>query len=154
LAYYTAHEGRNTVVTVVPGAAPRTLLDRPGSSQSVGMFSPDGKWLAYISTESGRDEIYVEPYPPPGVKGRRTPRGGAVPVWSADGREIFYRRVFSNAQLYRSAGVPLHAVSVSTEGGLGVGPERTLALEGFLVFYEWRDYDPTPDGRRFLLVYP
>ena len=54
-------------------------------------FSPDGRWLAYISDESGRYEIYVQPYPGPGGKWQISTEGGTEPVWNPNGRELFYR---------------------------------------------------------------
>ena len=54
-------------------------------------FSPDGRWLAYISDESGRYEIYVQPYPGPGGKWQISTEGGTEPVWNRNGRELFYR---------------------------------------------------------------
>jgi len=54
-------------------------------------FSPDGRWLAYISDESGRYEIYVQPYPGPGGKWQISAEGGRGPVWNPNGRELFYR---------------------------------------------------------------
>jgi serine/threonine-protein kinase len=55
-------------------------------------FSPDGKWLTYVSNESGRDEVYVQPFPGPGPKWLVSTDGGVDPLWSKDGRELFYRQ--------------------------------------------------------------
>ena len=54
-------------------------------------FSPDGGWLAYVSNESGRPEVYVQPYPGPGGKWLISIEGGAEPIWNHNGRELFYR---------------------------------------------------------------
>jgi Tol biopolymer transport system component len=54
------------------------------------MFSSDGRWLSYTSDESGRSEVYVRPYPGPGEKVQISTNGGGSPVWSRDGRELFY----------------------------------------------------------------
>jgi len=54
-------------------------------------FSPDGKCMAYISDESGRFEVYVQPYPGPGGKWQISTEGGVEPVWARNGRELFYR---------------------------------------------------------------
>jgi dipeptidyl aminopeptidase/acylaminoacyl peptidase len=54
-------------------------------------FSPDGRWIAYDSNESGRTEVYVRPYPPGGGKWQVSDGGGAYPRWSRDGRKLFYR---------------------------------------------------------------
>src|ERR1700680_3416186 len=74
-------------------------------------FSPDGRWLTYISDESGRNEIYVQPYPGPGGKWQISTEGGTEPVWARNG-EIFYRNgnkmmaVDTNTRPTFSAGKP------------------------------------------------
>ncbi len=55
-------------------------------------MSPDGKWLVFTSNESGRDDIYVQPFPGPGPKVAISSDGGIQPAWSRDGRELFYRQ--------------------------------------------------------------
>jgi hypothetical protein len=55
-----------------------------------GVFSPDGKWVAYQSNESGRDEVYVRPFPGPGGQWQVSTGGGSVPRWRADGKELYY----------------------------------------------------------------
>jgi eukaryotic-like serine/threonine-protein kinase len=60
-------------------------------SESAPRFSPDGRWIAYVSDESGRLEIYVQPYPGPGGKWQISTEGGNEPVWNPNGRELFYR---------------------------------------------------------------
>jgi hypothetical protein len=54
-------------------------------------FSPDGRWIAYVSNESGSPEVYVRPYPGPGEKIRISTAGGSEPIWTANGRELLYR---------------------------------------------------------------
>jgi len=67
-------------------------------------FSADGHWLAYRSNESGRDEIYVKPFPGPGGKWQVSTDGGSEAVWNPNGKEIFYRN-----------GNKMMAVAVTTE---------------------------------------
>ena len=55
------------------------------------MFSPDGRWVAYTSDESGHDEVYVRPFPGPGSRTAVSVGGGSDPRWRRDGRELFYR---------------------------------------------------------------
>jgi serine/threonine-protein kinase len=55
------------------------------------MFSPDGHWVAYVSDETGRNEIYVRPFPGPGGKMQISTDGGREPMWAGDGRGLFYR---------------------------------------------------------------
>ncbi len=60
-------------------------------SQSNAQFSPDGHWVAYTSNESGRLEVYVQPFPGPGGKWMISTEGGTYPLWARNGREIFFR---------------------------------------------------------------
>src|SRR4029077_18250032 len=85
------------------------------SNESVPSFSPDGHWLAYISDESGRYEVYVQPYPGPGAKYQISNEGGTEPVWNPNGRELFYR-----------SGEKMMAVDVSSEPNFSVGKAKML----------------------------
>ena len=69
----------------------RPVFEAP-FNQSSGMFSPDGRWLAYSSNETGRMEIYVQAYPDGGHKVQLSTTGGTEPMWARNGRELFYRR--------------------------------------------------------------
>jgi eukaryotic-like serine/threonine-protein kinase len=104
-------------------------------------FSPDGKWLAYVSNESGRNEIYVQPYPGPGPKWPISTDGGTDPAWSPGGTELFYRR-----------GMALVAVPIETRTGFSAGAGRVLFEGAFEVIDGARNYDVAPDGRRFVFV--
>jgi len=113
-------------------------------NESVPRFSPDGHWLAYISNESGRYEIYVQPYPGPGGKWQISTEGGTEPTWNSNGRELFYRR-----------GDKMMAVDITTQRGFTAGKPRVL-FEGR---YEPSpgtapNYDVSPDGQRFLMLKP
>jgi hypothetical protein len=108
-------------------------------------LSPDGRWLAYTSDESGRTEVYVERFPGHGGKWQVSPDGGSQPCWSRDGTELFY--VHGDSELM--------AVSVNGRETFEVGMpkrlfERQLALDGIVR----NRYDVTPDGKRFLLNVP
>jgi len=107
-------------------------------------FSPDGRWLAYVSDESGRPELYVQPYPGPSGKRQISTEGGTEPVWNRNGRELFYR-----------AGDKLMAVEITTQPALSVGKPRVL-FEGRYVPSPSSpaNYDVSPDGQRFLMVKP
>jgi serine/threonine-protein kinase len=102
-------------------------------------FSPDGRWLAYESDESGRPEVYVQQYPGPGGKWPISNAGGERPVWSRDGRQIFYRN-----------GDKLMAVSVESKPGFSAGVPRLLFQGTYLVSYHY--YDVMPDGKQFLFI--
>ena len=86
-------------------------------SEDSGRFSPDGKWIAYISDESGRREMYVQPFPPDGSKWQVTNGGGESPRWSAGGKTLFYI----------TPGLTLMSVAVDTANGFETGTARTHA---------------------------
>ena len=73
------------------GDDPQSALFLQGSfDEAYAVFSPDGRWIAYQSNESGRDEVYVTPFPGPGRKWQISTAGGIQPVWRRDGEELFY----------------------------------------------------------------
>ena len=104
------------------------------------MFSPDGRWLAYVSDESGRDEVYMQPFPGPGGKRQISTEGGREPLWAKNGRELFYRD-----------GEAFLSVSVETEGAFERGPATALFADHYYVG-SGQTWDISPDGRRFLMV--
>jgi serine/threonine-protein kinase len=106
------------------------------------IFSPDGRWLAYVSDESGRDEVYLESHPRGHGRWLISAGGGKEPVWSADGRELFYR----NADA-------MMVVSVRTDGELSAGIP-TVVFEKSLKsgIYDSLSYDVSADGQRFLMI--
>ncbi len=106
-------------------------------------FSPDGRWVAYGSNESGDWEIYVAPFPGPGRKWQVSVGGGGWPIWRGDGKEIIY----TNA-----AGV-VTGVEVEERGdGLSFGQPQ--ALFQFRLTSTGPGVDVTADGERFLVVEP
>ena len=126
------------------GTQPEIFVDEPGSYQRGSAFSPDGKWLAYYSNESGDVEVYVQPFPKTGAKHRITQQGGTVPLWSPDGKELFYQ----NLGLLRG-------IDITTDGAFAFGNEQALGMQGFQWFGRGiRAYDITPDGQRFLMIFP
>ena len=107
-------------------------------------FFPDGHWIAYISDESGRPEIYVQPYPGPGGKWQISTEGGNEPAWNRNGRELFYR-----------SGNKMMAVEVTTQPTFSAGKPKAL-FEGQYVPVSpgltGTAYDVSADGQRFLMV--
>jgi eukaryotic-like serine/threonine-protein kinase len=107
-------------------------------------FSPDGRWLAYMSNESGSYEAYVRPFPGPGGKWQISTGGGLYPKWSRNGKELFYRTADSKimAVTYTASDDSFHADKPQlwspgqfTDRGLG--------------FY---NFDLHPDGKRFAVL--
>jgi Tol biopolymer transport system component len=126
---------------------PEPVLPGPGN-RAAAAFSPDGRWIAYVSDESGENEVYVAAASEQGGKWQISSGGGAEPVWARDGRELFFR-----------AGNKMMAFGVSAEEPFSTG----RAVELFEGDFEHGrgsiadltpDYDISPDGRRFLMIQP
>jgi Tol biopolymer transport system component len=138
--------GRDIWLLRIRDRVPQPLLRTP-SNESAPHFSPDGRWLAYVSDESGRYEIYVQSYPGPGGKRQISNEGGTEPLWNRNGRELFYR-----------SGNKMMAVEIRTQPSFSVGSRRML-FEGSQYTspagpysYPFPNYDVSPDGQRFLMV--
>jgi hypothetical protein len=108
-----------------------------GSLISAGCFSPDSKWIAYGSPESGRDELYVRPYPGPGGQWQLSLAGGLRPHWSNDGQEIVFVDLDGD----------LVAVPVDTRDGFRSGTPQRLFHVGPMVVWA-----AAGDHRRFLVA--
>jgi serine/threonine-protein kinase len=105
-------------------------------------FSPDGRWMAYGSNDSLLKEVYVRPFPGPGGK-RVIAEGGTEPLWSRNGKQLFYR--WEQGEVW--------VVDVRTDGGFSAGKPRLLfKAPGFDVGYPIRGWDLSLDGQRFLMV--
>jgi len=116
----------------------RPWLETP-AAEWAGRLSPDGRWMAYASSESGREEVYVLPFPEPGAKRLISDGGGTNPIWSRDGREIFYR-----------AGDQVLAVEVETDSGFSAGKPVPMFSGRYRL--TGRDFDVSPDGTRFVMM--
>ena len=111
--------------------------------------SPDGRWLAYVSTDSGRFEVYVAPFRRTGERLRVSDNGGGQPRWRGDGKEL----------LYLTTGGAIASVSVRDSGSaLELGAPTTLVpadkLRAAILGSDYDDWDVTPDGQRFLVKQP
>jgi Tol biopolymer transport system component len=108
-------------------------------------ISPDGRWLAYASDETGRPEIYVRSFPKPGQKWQVSATGGDQPAWRRDGKELFY--VAADKKLMT---VPIQP-STSFEPGVPK-PLFEVAIRSTPLTGSKNQYVPSPDGQRFLVV--
>jgi serine/threonine-protein kinase len=140
--------GVDVIAVDASTGAARSLVHN-GFNARNGEVSPDGRWLAYHSDESGKNEVYVRPFPNVDVARWLISRnGGDSPAWSADGRELFF--VDANGTLT--------AVPVSAGVGFEVGaPAAVLHESNYLRPYATpgvnsRTYDVSRDGRRFLMI--
>src|SRR5512146_300545 len=108
-------------------------------------LAPDGRWLAYVSNESGRDQVYIGPCPGPGAPTQVSDAGGTGPLWSHDGRTLFYRALDGRF------------MSVDVSAGARLELSNRRALFSTLPYVSDRThpaYDIAPDDRRFLFVKP
>jgi len=122
------------------------LLNSP-ANELRGELSPDGRWLAYVSTEAGAPGIFVRPFQDPQRKWWRiSPTGISAgdPLWSPDGKELFYRDLDTET---------LMAVDVETGNDFAAGSPRVLFDDHYCEPIPYgRTYDITPDGQRFVMV--
>jgi eukaryotic-like serine/threonine-protein kinase len=122
------------------------ILDPPVGTRATAAFSPDGRWLAYSSLESGQIELYVRPFPGPGGKVPISTTGGTHPLWSRNGHELFYKDRYTSK---------LMVVSYRVTGDSFVPGEPTVWSEKpALDLGELCSYDVDPDGRVAVILYP
>jgi eukaryotic-like serine/threonine-protein kinase len=114
---------------------PRAFLRSP-ANESAPAFSPDGKWLAYESSQSGRNEVYITPFPTGGAQYQVSTDGGERPVWKRNGKEIYYREGL------RMMAVEINMKVTSVEFGR---PKELFEVAAGNLF--GRYYDVAPDGR-------
>jgi Tol biopolymer transport system component len=146
LAFTEQEASRNADIWIMPTdgkSPPRPWLKTP-ALEGGAKFSPDGRYIAYVSDESGRFEVYVAEFPGPGGKWHISVDGGREPVWAAHGGEIFFRS-WQN----------LMSVPVKTDPSFQAGPPRVLfrtGYEGLLSSLDTTNFDATADGSRFLMT--
>ncbi len=129
------------ILDTAPGGQMTPLFASPTAGESAAAFSPNGRYIAYQTTETGTDEVVVETFPPGGGKWQISTTGGLMPAWSRDGRTLYF-----------ATGSSVMAVDVDTRGVFRPGAPRRL----FSGPYELRvliqlNYDIAPDGR-FVMV--
>ncbi len=124
------------------GARAAKPLVRTRFAEAGGFISPDGRWITYVSEESGRPEVYVQRFPDPSGKWQISSEGGTHPLWARNGGEIFY--------LHEDEMV---AVPITTSPSFSAGaPTRLFEKHFYVDLYAMRAYDVAPDGQRFLMI--
>ena len=141
---YTASnpQTRLDIWTLTAGSEPQPFL-RSNANEMQPQISPDGRWLAYASDESGTWEVYVQSFPTPGQKHAVSVGGGAQPEWRRDGRELYYL----------SPEGALMVVDTRSGGQLDVGKPRSLfpvPVSADLISYR-NQFTVSADGQRFVI---
>jgi Tol biopolymer transport system component len=146
LLYAEENEKRKSDLWVVPvggGRKPEVVLNSE-FNETQGQFSPDGKWIAYVSDETGQPRVYIQPFPPgTGTGGKIAVAGDSsrMPRWRRDGKELFYLAL----------GVAGAVTAVDFASGAAAIPRQLFQLAAFTS--DWRQFtwDVSPLGDRFLL---
>jgi Tol biopolymer transport system component len=119
------------------------LVDQPGSAQYSSATSPDGRWIAYVSDETGRPEVWLEPLPITGKRVQLTKNGGSHPEWSPNGGKIYFDQ-----------GDQMFQMGIATSGEPQGSDPVALPIKGFRQGELQRQYDLTPDGKGFVMLFP
>jgi len=138
-------EGGSQLVLLSTSDGKMTRFLTTNTSESNGQISPDGKWVAYASNESGDWEIYVTTYPTAAGKWQVSRGGGTEPRWRGDGKEMFYI----------GAGSTLMSVPITSDGTFAAGNPTPLFRTQFRAQVSSTDqfsYDVTKDGQRFVVI--
>jgi serine/threonine-protein kinase len=133
--------GSGGISAITPGGdgKPKPVIKQ--NATYAASLSPDGRWLAYSQVDSrGRNEVYVEPFPPTGEKHQISSDRGSNPLWSRNGNQLFYMR-----------GGQIIAVDVQTQPSFSAGKVTVLPI-GEIVNPGPRPYDVTPDGKYFVVM--
>jgi Tol biopolymer transport system component len=123
-------------------AKPRPIL-QSRFNETTPAFSPDGHWMAFVSDESGQQEVYVQPFTRPGPKYRISTNGGTEPVWGRQGGELFFRN-----------GSQMMVTAVTTQPRFAAATPKALFSRSFAATSSRVSYDVSPDGQRFIVVGP
>jgi hypothetical protein len=142
VVFQESSSDRNGIRSLVFDSAPASRLVIPGSfGESAPALSPDGKWLAYQSDETGQMEVYVRPYPGPGARVSVSLGSGTEPAWAHSGRELFFR-----------AGDSLMTAAVTLSPTFEVTGRRLLFTGSFASGDTYREYDVAPDDQHFVML--
>jgi serine/threonine protein kinase len=138
VSQYSGQTQGDISTVLVKGEKKQRMFVQSAYNEDGGRFSPDGRWIAYVSNETGQTEIYIRPYPGPGSAIKVSTGGGTDLCWRRDGRELFY---ISNDNKMMSVDIRMTASSLESGSVRELFP-RTPIMEAYDVF---------PDGKRFLI---
>jgi serine/threonine-protein kinase len=142
LAFYGSRPGGQSDIWLQPLGGNAQAIISTQFIERLPIFSPDGRWLAYVSNESGQKEVYVQPYPVLDKRWLISNDGGNEPTWAGNGQELFYRN-----------GYKMMAVAIQTDPEFRAGTPRVLfEAEYDLHEFDDQNYDVTPDGQRFVMI--
>ena len=142
LALVVADRKQGTIIAYSPADDTTVpILDTP-AQEGLASFSPDGRWLAYTSNDSGRHQVYVRPFPGPGSQWQISVDGGIEPRWTRDGKRLFFRNLRE-----------LLVADIDTSSGFAVGRPR-IVLDDLIPATLEQSYAVAPDGEKILLVEP
>ncbi|HEX6872555.1 MAG TPA: protein kinase [Micromonosporaceae bacterium] len=134
----------NVMYRALEGDTTSRPIAQTTAIESQARFSPDGKWVAYVTDASGVAQVVVRPFPGPGGQVQVSGEGGVEPVWSRDGRRLFYR-----------GGGRMMAASITTTPQFAVTGRVELFKDDYLLaIAPHANYDVSPDGTRFLVIKP
>jgi Tol biopolymer transport system component len=132
------------VVSLTGDKNPQPVMRSPFTDFQ-GRFSPDGKWIAYVSNESGRHEVYAQSFPEAKTRVQISTSGGYQPHWRRDGKELFF--------LGGTFDVTAVDISTSNDGALRAGiPHKLFSGPPVPLVTRRNSWEVTPDGQRFLFV--
>jgi serine/threonine-protein kinase len=137
----TGSTGRD--IWIIPGRdgdSAQPFLETEFNERSIAL-SPDGRWLAYVSNESGQDDVYVRPVPGPGGKRQVSIDGGREPAWSPDGRELYYR---ADGQIMVAA--------IQTTLAFSIGVRRELFEDSYVANVDHSNYDVHPETGEYIMI--
>ena len=135
-----AYAARGDIWLLPASGEPRALVQSKFTETSPAI-SPDGRWLAYVSDESARLQVYVQPFPGSGERSAVSTEGGSEPVWARNGRELFFRN-----------GDQMMVADVGSGSAFSASRPRPLFAKAVARGDGYANYDVSPDGQRFIVV--
>ena len=122
----------------------RPIANSQAAIETMPRLSPDGRWIAFSTNESGRDEVVVQPFPGPGGRIQVSTGGGTEPVWSRDGRRLFYRGERT-----------LMAAVIRSSPAFTVESRDTVLTDAYVYASNpHANWDVMPDGKHFIFLEP